>query len=117
MGRIEDLRQRIESERASWPGPRWRCSRLLRSEVESAASELVGGGWSATRVSKELGLAPSTVGRWLACGDDPASPGRSFRRVEVGLPMGLSGLCLETPSGHRVTGLSLEQVKQLLAAI
>lgn len=117
MSNIEDLRQRIEAERASWPGRRWRCSKPLRSEVEVAANELVGSGWSATRMSRELGLAPATVGRWLASGDEVGPVGHGFRRVEVGARGETLGLCLETPSGHRVTGLSLEQVRQLLTVI
>jgi hypothetical protein len=114
--KIEELRERVEIERSEWQGVRWRCSKELRAEIEEVGEELLGSGWTAISVSKALGLAPFTLGRWLSCRDDHQAES-GFRRVEVGSSNHGMGLSLTTPSGHRVDGLSLEQVERLLVSI
>jgi len=117
MTRIEELRTRIEEERAAWQGKRWRCSWKLRGEIEAIGKELIADGWTAKRASEALGLGPATLGRWLSSDGSTASSPVGFRRVEIDAVARCSELRLVSPAGYRVEGLDLEQVKQLLPSI
>ena len=72
-------------------------------------------GASVKSVADELGLAYETLRRWQDIG------ATGFRQVEVvpevGEVLDASGLVLVAPSGHRVEGLELAQLTELLRAL
>jgi hypothetical protein len=112
MTRINELQRRLQLERTACEGRRWRCSKALRRDVTVAGQDLLAQGWTISQLASTLRLRTATIERWLSkAGGDRRANG--FRQVELTTERA-SELCLVTPSGFRVEGLNLEQVKQLL---
>jgi hypothetical protein len=84
----------------------------VRRRVAEVARGLVADGWTTHRVAGRLGLAATTLARWL--GDDD-SDRAAFVPVVVRAeaPAALRPV-LVTPGGYRVEGLDVEQLAALL---
>jgi hypothetical protein len=114
--RLAAIRTMIERCRANGVAGRWRASQELRTEVVAMVRQRGAEGVSVERTAHELGLAGSTVQRWLES-DQPA-----LRRVMVdeGDSQGTvtrGGQVLVSPRGYRVEGLGLETLRALLVAL
>jgi transcriptional regulator with XRE-family HTH domain len=88
----------------------------LHQEAVSYAKARRQRGDSLLAISRDLGVKPVTLSRWLQRAHDP-----EFRRVELvtsghptlGLTAG-TGVTVTTPSGIRIEGLDLESLIALL---
>ena len=94
----------------------------VRQAVVRYASPLVAAGRSVASLAAEVGLAPPTLGRWLAA-DRPDEPS-GFVPVLVddrppAWPTGFptATLTLVTPGGFRVEGLQLDALLVLLRGL
>jgi len=96
--------QRLHSDRR-----RRRYSDGLRQEIVAFAESRrkAGANWQA--IGEELDMPPATFRGW-----SPAKPG--FVRV-VTVPEPDPSLAIESPSGYRVVGLTLESVVMLLGRL
>lgn len=97
-----------------------RCARdgypaAVRRRVAEAARGLIADGCTNHRAAGQLGLAPTTLARWL---DEPDSPAAVFVPVVV-RPEGPAAArpVLVTPGGYRVEGLDVEQLAALLSRL
>ena len=110
------FKTRVARERAAAGERRIRFSKWVRQE---AVELLVASGAKRAEFAKEMGLATTSVQRWLRA-VDAKKPGpreaRGFRRMTVESQAGTSQLEVVFPSGARLTGLSLQQVRELLGA-
>ena len=122
--RVEALKRRVQQERETSGSNRARFSKELKQEV---AELLNTRGWGHRRVSKALGLSESSIYRWAekiaprakTQARDERPQFKKATIVEAAAKHRLeappvSELRLEFPCGARVTGLTLEQVAELL---
>jgi hypothetical protein len=114
--RVAAIRTTIERCRANGVAGRWRAPQELRAEVVALVRQRGAEGVSVERAAHELGLAGSTVQRWLES-DNPA-----LRQVMVedgdGQGAGVrGGPVLVSPRGYRIEGLGLETLRTLLVAL
>lgn len=89
----------------------------VRRRVIDAAATAVGGGHTVASVASALGVAASTLNRWL--GEQAAAP-TLFRPVRVQGSSAASPpqpLTLTSPGGWRVEGLDLDSLATLLARL
>lgn len=107
---LADLRRLLHQHRP-------RCARdgypaAVRRRVAAAARGLVADGWTPHRVAGRLGLAATTLARWLDADDSDRT---AFVPVVVrsDAPAALQPV-LVTPAGYRVEGLDVEQLAALL---
>ena len=119
---IAEFRRQLEAEfRGIKPGRGTRYSRVLRERALALVQERLAHGATLSAAAEQLGLPIETVRRWRA--EAPAVE-RALRPVEVviedasgpGRSLG-AGLVLITANGHRVEGLALAQVAQLLEVL
>jgi len=107
--------------------PRRRRGRLPAEAKEAALAEmhrLLAEGLSQGQIAEALGLSPKTIQRWASPEEAPplgsVGPG-ALQPVLVTPDAALAPAAghpvLTSPSGHRVTGLSLEQLAMLLRAL
>ena len=102
-----ELRAALEQIRVG--RTRWRCPAGLRSEVVGYVGERRSKGERIGRIAWDLGLSEPTLIRW-----GQAASGR-FREVQVADPaMTSSVLCLVTPRGYRLEGLTERQAIRIL---
>jgi hypothetical protein len=78
------------------------------------ASELLAEGWSVSRVGDALGLPPVTVSRWTS--SEPSSAFRPVSIVAAEAAQAVS-VCLVSPAGYRIEGLSLVDALRALATL
>jgi len=86
----------------------------LHQEAVSYAKARQQRGDSLPAISRDLGVKPVTLSRWLRRAHDP-----EFRRVEISTsghraPGSVAGATVATPSGIRIEGLDLETLIVLL---
>jgi hypothetical protein len=91
-----------------------RCAEALKARVQAFAEERRHEGRSWSRIAEELGLRTETVRRWSL---ESESGEVRMRPVELAPDSAGSGMVLVARSGHRVEGLTLEQVAELLRAL
>jgi transposase-like protein len=122
--RVEALKRRVQQERETSGSRRARFSK----ELKQAVAELLNTrGWGHRRVSKALGLSESSIHRWAEkiaprAKNQPSDEKSQFKKatiVEAAAKHTLAApsvgeLRLEFACGARVTGLTLEQVAELL---
>lgn len=120
--RVEALRRRVEEERSTSGKGRPRFSDKLRRDVCALLNEPA---WGHTRVSKALGLSESSLYRWPSSTKQRVQATKkkrgsaSMKRVRIVpdaplYPVTSGGLRLEFTSGACVTGLSLDDVAELV---
>lgn len=107
--------------------PRRRRGRLPVETKERALADmqrLLAEGMAQRQVAETLGLSPKTIQRWASPEQAPppgsVGPGVLQPVVLTPDPPGTPGSgqpVLTSPAGHRVTGLSLEQLALLLRAL
>jgi transposase-like protein len=110
------FKARVARERAAAGERRIRFSKWVRQE---AVELLVASGAKRGEFAKEMGLATTSVQRWLRAVDAKKGPryeARGFRRMSVEGHTGAGQLELVFPSGARLIGLSWQQVRELLGA-
>ena len=107
------LREAIDRARQS--GPRWSCPAQVRAEVVAYALEQRSGGETLAEVCRRVGIAESSLTRWLQKEREGESPG--FRRVTVSNQQSPSGLVVVTPRGYRVEGLTVVTTVELLSRL
>lgn len=120
--RIEGFREQVEAHFGGRPGPGMRYPERLRSEAVRIARRQLAEGDRMGSVARQLGVRAPTLLRWL----EPRDPGpQELRPVEVvesatpwtGGGRGEGHLTLVTAGGHRVEGLELSEVAELLEAL
>jgi transposase-like protein len=120
--RIEALRRRIDGERRTSGKGRPRFSDKLRRDVCALLDEP---GWNHVRVGKVLGLSESSLYRWSprsSTSTQPANekrgrPSMKHMRIVSDEPrytVASNGLRLELGHGAFVSGLSLDDVAELV---
>ncbi len=119
---ILEFRLRVESYFGGRPRRGARYSVGLRAQAVELALAQMARGERLGAVASALGIGVGTLQRWLEATGDSAGRLREVEVVETGeRPVqdrdGRGGLALATASGHRVEGLSLAEVAQLLGAL
>ena len=107
------LREAID--RARQKGPRWRCPGQVRAEAVAYTLEQRSAGETMAEVSRRLGIAESSLTRWVRQEADRSAP--AFRKVSVSRRQTGAGLVLVTPRGYRVEGLSVAATVELLSQL
>jgi hypothetical protein len=111
--RAARLRLQIDRERRAANGP-VRFSAQLRAEV---VNFMKASGMSGPELSRSLSLAKSILHRWAAAGDGSgkATPSK-LRRVEIVNTSRTvdTGAVIVFPTGARIEGLTLAQIRALL---
>jgi hypothetical protein len=122
---MNDLERRFRAAVPRFSREGWSSAeaRELRRQAVAHVRRRYQAGERVAVIAPRLGLAEATLYRWLreVLDDDERAP--RLRRVEVAAPSATgtshgaaaSGLALVTPSGHRVEGLALADVRALLA--
>jgi hypothetical protein len=111
-------RLRLQARRAGRgkPSTGVRYPAEFRSEAVAVARRLRAEGVPTARIARDLGLQPQTLGLWL-CRKQPAR----IRRVVVATVPGPCGPStqpiLVTAHGHRIEGLDLDALVQVLRSI
>ena len=110
--RVAALRRRVSRERNAATG-RVRYSDELRGEVVSLVKDT---GISRTRVAARLGLSQTGLHRWMQKANSRGVQhrGARLRQVEIVQEPRSSELTLEFPSGARVRGLGIAELRILL---
>ena len=106
----EALRREVEAE------PRGRGQLYtddLRERLTAYASARQSSGASWRDIGAELGVAPETLRRWCA----GATQMRAVRVVADRVSKPERTMSVVSPSGHRVEGLSFDEVVALLGAL
>lgn len=111
---IGRLRCEIAEQRKA--GKRARYSEKLKAKVVECVERRHGAGESFSKLSEALGLSRATLDFWRS-GASPARSKGKLRPVVVAEPPsnGSRGFTVEGPRGLRVIGLTLEEVRMLLA--
>jgi transposase-like protein len=122
--RAEALKRRVQQERETSGSRRARFSKELKQEV---AELLNTRGWGHRRASKALGLSESSIHRWAEkiaprAKNQPIDGKSNFKKATIVeaaakhtlVAPSVGELRLEFECGARVTGLTLEQVAELL---
>jgi hypothetical protein len=87
----------------------------VREAVVAAAPAYREAGWTPNGLAVELGLAPTTLAKWLR-----QSVASSFRQVSIvsaPVPWTRVSLTLITPGGFRLEGLDLDTAAALVARL
>ena len=115
--REEQFRRSVERSLGGRPGRGARYPEDLRREAIGLARTGMLAGKSVGSVAEELGLGPATLTRWLGRGGagEPLRP-VEVQREEEGLGPS-SSLVVVTPSGWRIEGLRLADLRELLRAL
>lgn len=122
QARLEALRRRVDDERKTSGKGRPRFSDKLRRDVCALINEP---GWNHIRVGKALGLSESSLYRWSprvskhtqAGTKKRGRPSMKHMRIvsdEPRYPIASNGLRLELRTGACVSGLSLDDVVELV---
>lgn len=115
MARASEFRSLVARENQGRSGRGHRYSELLKRLAVEILRECEAEGMSRRAVSAELGVSDPSLARWAQSHREP-----DFVAVEVvpGVPESRSPTAvLTTASGHRVEGLSVVELGQLLRAI
>lgn len=117
----ERLAEEVERGRFKEPGRVWRCPGKLRLEIVAYALQCRERGEALAGIAGRLGLAESTLSRWLRQerGEERVAGFRPVSIVPVVPAHGdgggeAGGLTLVTPGGYRLEGLDVESAAYLL---
>jgi transposase-like protein len=97
-------------------GRRRRYARALKARIVDVAQARRAQGATWTQLAEQLGVSLETLRRWCAM-TSTKGPARMRRVRVVAHPAASSVVSLVSASGHRVEGLTLEQVVVLLRAL
>ena len=115
--RVRRFRSLVREKMGERRGRGVRYPEALRVEAVACAREGLASGVSLREVASRLGIGMPTLSRWLEQGRVGL---REVEVLEPVLPAGRAvgaGVVLVTASGHRVEGLELAQVAELLRAL
>ena len=115
--RREAVRRRGERERGA---PRY--PEQMREFAVSHVRSVRSSGGSVHAVARELGISEVTLGNWLGTADNRGKLLREVRVSRAAAPRasaapGLEAVVVTAPSGHVVSGLSVQQAAELLRAL
>lgn len=116
--RVRRFRALVREKMGERRGRGVRYPEALRVEAVACAREGLASGASLGEVASRLGIGIPTLSRWLEQGGVVGL--REVEVLEPCLPAGgvvSAGVVLVTPSGHRVEGLELAQLAELLRAL
>ena len=119
---ISRFRRRVDAHFGGRPGRGARYSSDLRAEALSLAREATSQGVSLGALERRLGLGSGTLRRWLSASSGERQPMRAVELVSdpsesAQLTEQDRSLILVTVAGHRIEGLSLEEVSRLLEVL
>jgi transposase-like protein len=109
--RVQSFRERVAEYNRSRPGRR-RFTPELRAEALAYVAQRRGEGAYLEVACRELGIPKGTVDRWRRKADDDGGE-RPRRFVQV-QSAPTSVVSFESPTGYRITGLSLAEATELL---
>lgn len=114
---IDEIRSRIEARPKTAAGRRVYTASLKR-EVVAFARAASAEGWTQKQVGDALGLNKATVCGWVRDGK-PKSKAKAplVKAVRVEPPRAKAGVTLELAGGHRVEGLAVTQLAELIKAL
>ena len=109
---IAELREAIAVGRAGQP--HWRCPLPLRAKIVEYSRNRHASGSSIALIAQDLGLSEACLRRWMTV----AAGSGDFRPVRVEDPSpSARGLCLVTPGGYRIEGLTAGNVVDILRSL
>ena len=111
---LKALRRRVMEMEA---GRGRRYSRELRSSAARVVAAARKAGWSWDRVSEELGISDETLRRWERERGRGSEPGLARVVIRDDHAQMGGAICVVSPSGYRVEGLSIEEAATLLRAL
>ncbi len=103
----------------SGPGRRSRFSAQERRQHVERATLQLADGVSFRESAKEVGVSYETFRRWRLelCGSSRLRPVKATKPVTQAVRVDSKGLMVVTSAGHRVEGLELSQVVELIRAV